>query len=40
VTGSLPNVFTDYGIREPTSFTVLSVADEGTMELQLFFTRN
>jgi polyisoprenoid-binding protein YceI len=39
VTGSLPIVFADYGIQKPTSFIVLSVADEGTMELQLFFTQ-
>lgn len=40
VTGSLPIVFADYGIQKPTSFIVLSVADEGTMELQLFFTQS
>lgn len=39
VTGSLPIVFTDYGIQKPMSFMVLSVADQGTMELQLFFTQ-
>jgi polyisoprenoid-binding protein YceI len=37
--GSLPIVFADYGIPKPQSFAVLSIADEGTMELQLFFTR-
>jgi len=37
--GSLPIVFADYGIQKPNSFMVLSIADEGTMELQLFFTR-
>ena len=37
--GSLPIVFADYGIQKPTSFAVLSIADEGTMELQLFFSR-
>ncbi len=39
VTGSLPIVFGDYGIAKPTSFIVLSVADGGTMKLQLLFTR-
>ena len=37
VVGSLPIVFSDYGIVKPTSFAVLTVADQGTMELQLFF---
>jgi polyisoprenoid-binding protein YceI len=39
ISGSLPIVFADYGIQKPNSFTVLSIADEGTIELQLFFTR-
>jgi polyisoprenoid-binding protein YceI len=39
ISGSLPIVFADYGIQKPNSFMVLSIADEGTMELQLFFTR-
>ena len=38
VVGSLPIAFSDYGIQAPTSFAVLTVADQGTMELQLFFT--
>ena len=38
VVGSLPIAFSDYGIQAPTSFAVLSVSDQGTMELQLFFT--
>jgi polyisoprenoid-binding protein YceI len=38
VVGSLPIAFGDYGIQAPTSFAVLSVSDQGTMELQLFFT--
>ena len=38
VVGSLPIAFSDYGIQAPNSFAVLSVADKGTMELQLFFT--
>jgi polyisoprenoid-binding protein YceI len=37
VTGSLPIVLADYGIAKPSSFLVLSVAEEGTMELQLHF---
>ena len=39
ISGSLPIVFADYGIQKPNSFMVLSIADEGTMELQLFFAR-
>ena len=39
ISGSLPIVFADYGIQKPNSFMVLSIADEGTMELQLFFTK-
>jgi polyisoprenoid-binding protein YceI len=38
VVGSLPIDFGDYGIEAPSSFAVLSVSDQGTMELQLFFT--
>jgi polyisoprenoid-binding protein YceI len=37
VTGSLPIVFADYGISKPNSFAVLSIADQGTMEFQVFF---
>jgi polyisoprenoid-binding protein YceI len=39
VTGSIEIQFSDYGIAKPQSFIVLSVADHGTMELQLFFSR-
>lgn len=39
VTGSIPMVFADYGIERPTSMLVLSIADAGTMEFQLHFTR-
>ena len=39
VTGSLEIVFADYGMEKPTSFIVLSIADRGTMELQLQFTK-
>jgi polyisoprenoid-binding protein YceI len=38
VTGSLPIVFADYSIVKPDSFKVLSIDDNGIMELQLFFT--
>ena len=40
IAGSLEINFSDYGITPPSSFAVLSVADTGTMELQLFFTRS
>jgi polyisoprenoid-binding protein YceI len=39
VAGSLPIVFADYGISKPNSFAVLSIADQGMMELQVFFRR-
>jgi polyisoprenoid-binding protein YceI len=39
VTGSLDIAFADYGITKPNSFAVLSIADTGTLELQLFFTK-
>jgi polyisoprenoid-binding protein YceI len=39
VTGTLPVVLTDYGMQAPRSFAVLSVADQGTMELQLQLIR-
>ena len=39
VSGSLDIAFADYGISKPNSFAVLSIADTGTLELQLFFTR-
>jgi polyisoprenoid-binding protein YceI len=40
VSGSLPIVFADYDIAKPNSFIVLSIADQGVMELQLFFTKS
>ena len=40
VTGSLPITFSDFGITAPNSFAVLSVSDNATMELQLFFTKS
>lgn len=39
VVGSLPITFADYSISPPRSMLVLSVADHGTMELQLHFTK-
>jgi polyisoprenoid-binding protein YceI len=39
VTGSHEIAFADYGITKPNSFAVLSIADTGTLELQLFFTK-
>jgi polyisoprenoid-binding protein YceI len=39
IAGSTEIAFADYGIQKPTSFVVLSIADHGTLELQLFFTR-
>jgi len=38
VAGALPIVFSDYSIQKPNSFSVLSVDDQGTMELHLLFT--
>jgi polyisoprenoid-binding protein YceI len=37
VAGSVPIVFTDYGFQGPNSFSVVSVDDHGTMELNLLF---
>jgi polyisoprenoid-binding protein YceI len=39
LSGSIPIVFADYGIQKPNSFKVLTIADQGTMEFQLFFSR-
>ena len=39
VTGSTEIVFADYGISQPNSFMVLSIADHGTMEFQLQLTK-
>jgi polyisoprenoid-binding protein YceI len=39
VSGSLPIVLADYGIPKPNSFAVLSIADQGTMEFQIFFSK-
>jgi hypothetical protein len=39
VVGSTEATFTDWGITMPTAPIVLSVSDQGTIEVQLFFTR-
>jgi polyisoprenoid-binding protein YceI len=39
VTGSLPIKLADYKIPKPSSFAVLSIADQGTMEFQVFFRK-
>ena len=39
VAGSIEITFADYNITPPSSFAVLSIADHGTLELQLFFTK-
>jgi polyisoprenoid-binding protein YceI len=39
VVGSTEVVLTDYGIEAPTGFSVVSIADTGTIELQLAFVR-
>jgi polyisoprenoid-binding protein YceI len=39
VAGSLPVAFADFGIVKPQAMVVLSVADHGTLELLIHFTR-
>jgi MinD superfamily P-loop ATPase len=39
VVGSTDIVFADYDVEAPSAVIVLSVEDQGTVELQLFFTR-
>jgi polyisoprenoid-binding protein YceI len=39
VAGSLEITFADFGISKPNSFAVLSIADTGTLELHIFFTK-
>jgi polyisoprenoid-binding protein YceI len=39
VAGSLPILFSDYGMQPPQAMIVLSVADNGTMEFQLQLTK-
>ena len=39
VVGSVPFAFSDYGMAAPRAPIVLSVADGGSIEFQLFFTR-
>lgn len=40
VVGSAPVALADYGVTAPTAPVVASVADEGTFEFQLYFTRS
>jgi polyisoprenoid-binding protein YceI len=40
IAGSLPIAFADFGIQPPSSFAVLSVAGNSTMEFQLLFTHS
>ena len=40
VVGSVPITFADYGVEPPKAPIVLSVAPEGTLELQLLFTQS
>jgi polyisoprenoid-binding protein YceI len=39
IVGSTPVVLADYGMEAPTTAIAVSVADEGTLEFQLFLTR-
>ncbi|MCA9849853.1 MAG: YceI family protein, partial [Dehalococcoidia bacterium] len=39
VVGSTVIVLADYDIEQPSSIAVLSVSEEGTMEMQLVFVR-
>jgi polyisoprenoid-binding protein YceI len=39
IVGSVEITFADFGIQKPESFAVLSVADHGTLEVQLFLTQ-
>lgn len=39
VVGSMPVVLADYGVEAPSAPIVLSVADQGTIEFQLFLTK-
>jgi len=40
VTGSFPVTFADFGVTAPSAPIVVSVEDRGTVELQLFLTRD
>ncbi len=40
VTGQLPITFADYDIDKPVSFAVLSIEDNGILEVQLFFSKD
>ena len=39
VVGEAPVILQDHGIDPPTGFSVLSIADEGTFEFQIFLTK-
>ena len=39
VVGSLDIVFADYGVEAPSAQIVVSVEDQGTLELQLWLTK-
>jgi polyisoprenoid-binding protein YceI len=39
VVGQAPIALTDFGIDPPTGFGVISIANDATLELQIFFTR-
>jgi polyisoprenoid-binding protein YceI len=39
VAGSITFTWADFGMEQPTSMRVVSLADEVTMELQVFFRR-
>ena len=38
--GSVPITFADYDIDQPQSFAVLSIADNGILEVQLYFSKD
>jgi hypothetical protein len=40
VSGSLTFTWADFGMEQPTSMRVVSLADDVTMELQVFFRRD
>jgi hypothetical protein len=39
VVGTTPFTFSEFGLTPPRAPVVLSVADHGTIEFQLFFTK-
>ena len=40
IVGSMPITFADYGVSVPSSAIVLSVKNNGTLELQLFLKKS